>query len=146
MSSEKLALPTIATGVRFWAHVDIAGEDECWLWNGPKRRDGYGRFSYNGKQIQAHRMACWLTTKVYPGKLLVCHKCDNPPCCNPNHLFVGSTRDNVLDAMRKGRWYKDECNCKARLRIRQNEKFARVTLLEADASKLLGYDITGYDN
>lgn len=86
-----------------WRYVDIGAPDECWPWTGGKRRRGYGVFSLNGKSVVAHRLAYELSTGEDPGALIVCHRCDNPPCCNPAHLFLGSYADNVRDMLDKGR-------------------------------------------
>jgi hypothetical protein len=72
-------------------------EDGCWEWLAYRNRDGYGRFRALGTSI-AHR-ASWIIYRGDPGRLLVCHRCDNPPCVNPDHLFLGTAKD----AMRKGR-------------------------------------------
>ena len=96
---------------RFWSKVNKNGED-CWEWIAGSDRDGYGKFWLDGKEIRAHR-AAWL---FYSGSLgecgaFVCHKCDNPKCCNPSHLFIGTYRDNIDDMVSKGRTLKGEkCN------------------------------------
>jgi hypothetical protein len=94
--------------VRFWAKVADMESDGCWEWRGARNQDGYGVVGWkeNGgtRTTTASRIAVELTTgEPIPAGLLVCHECDNPPCCNPNHLFLGTYTDNVRDAMRKGR-------------------------------------------
>lgn len=74
--------------------------DTCWLWNGGKNRTGYGRFSYRGKNIAAHR---FLIAKDIPPGMFACHHCDNPPCVNPAHIFIGTAKDNSDDMRAKGR-------------------------------------------
>lgn len=86
----------------FWLRVDVGTEDECWPWRGSKRRH-YGEFKVAGKRHIAHRLAYELATGIEPGELLVCHRCDNPLCCNPAHLFLGTVADNNRDKVEKGR-------------------------------------------
>lgn len=86
-----------------WKYVDRRGPDECWPWLGARRRRGYGTFCINLRNYVATRFIYELVHGVDPGELLVCHSCDNPPCVNPAHLFLGTDQDNVLDMHRKGR-------------------------------------------
>jgi predicted XRE-type DNA-binding protein len=89
---------------RFWSKVDkSAGPDDCWIWNGNKNKQGYGRVWWNGKLHAAHRVAYELSFGGMPPELDVCHKCDNPSCCNPSHFFLGTNKDNMHDMIRKGR-------------------------------------------
>lgn len=87
---------------RFWARVDVRGAEQCWPWTG-RTRNGYGAFDIGEETVIASRVAVELTRGPIPAGLLVCHRCDNPPCCNPDHLFVGSYSDNMADAIKKGR-------------------------------------------
>lgn len=79
-------------------------EAGCWLWTGPWCDSGYGRVARHGKEItRAHRMFYTVHKGEIPKGLFVCHKCDTPACVNPDHLFLGTARDNVQDMIRKGR-------------------------------------------
>lgn len=87
----------------FWERVNITSN--CWLWIGHlnKKRGGYGYFKSRGKIWRAHRLSYEIHYGSFDKSLDVCHKCDNPPCVNPNHLFLGTAKDNCQDTVRKGR-------------------------------------------
>jgi len=98
---------------RFWQYVDKSGgPNACWLWTRFRDWDGYGKFSHDldGKHVSvaAHRMAYRLTHGNFDPALVVCHRCDNPPCCNPTHLFLGTTQENTADRDAKGRQAKGD--------------------------------------
>jgi len=87
---------------RFWSRVDKRGADECWVWNAARNSAGHG-VAWDGKRTRlAHRFAWFLTFGKWPKRCLL-HKCDNPPCVNPRHMFEGTRRDNMLDMWSKGR-------------------------------------------
>ena len=87
----------------FWAQVKILGPDDCWEWQGGKSRKGYGHARFDDHTVAAHRVAWILTHGPIPESLQVLHKCDNPPCCNPAHLFLGTNADNMADKIAKNR-------------------------------------------
>jgi hypothetical protein len=89
--------------VRFQSKVDRRGPDDCWEWRGSQGTRGYGSFRTDGKTVRAHRMAYELARGPIPDGMMICHHCDNPPCCNPAHLFLGTAGDNVRDMVAKGR-------------------------------------------
>lgn len=88
----------------FWSYVDrSAGPDRCWPWLLKCVPGGYGRIDVARKHYSAHRTAYELATGDDPASLWVLHRCDNRPCCNPNHLFKGTCQDNHDDMVAKGR-------------------------------------------
>ena len=88
---------------RFWAKADIRGAEECWEWNAGRNSRGYGIFYIRkGYGRTATRVAVAFREPIPQGHV-VCHKCDNPPCVNPAHLFLGTQVDNGLDSIAKGR-------------------------------------------
>jgi len=100
----------------FWQNVARGGPDECWLWTRALLQSGHGHAKYEGRHRTAHAIAWELANEasVLPG-ICVCHKCDNPPCCNPAHLFLGTKGDNSRDRHAKGRTLKGEGHPGAKL-------------------------------
>jgi HNH endonuclease len=90
------------TKIRFFSRLDLQ-PNECHVWNGQKNKTGYGLFSINGISRLAHRVAWQFANGPIPLGKLVCHSCDNPPCCNPDHLWIGTAADNTADMWSKGR-------------------------------------------
>ena len=88
----------------FWSKVDKSGgPDACWNWTGSFYPSGYGAVRWNGHTHLSHRLAYALSYGAIPQGMCVCHRCDNPPCCNPTHLWIGTKADNNADKMKKGR-------------------------------------------
>lgn len=91
--------------VRFWSKVAIGSPGECWEWKAARLKSGgYGAFMIDGVTHRANRVAWELSNgQRLPTGMFACHRCDNPPCCNPLHLFAGTPKDNTDDKDRKQR-------------------------------------------
>ncbi len=100
---------------RFWGKVQKAGLDDCWPWTSQFDRYGYGRVYFQGKVRSTHRIAYFLSTGNDPDGFSICHSCDNPACCNPVHLFLGTHQINMTDRNAKGRVASGERNGRAKL-------------------------------
>lgn len=93
-----------AAASRLWAKVAMCVDPcSCWEWNGYRNPQGYGRLSVNRVFIMAHRLSYLLTSGPIPDGMYVCHRCDNPSCVRPSHLFLGTPLDNIIDCRNKGR-------------------------------------------
>jgi len=103
-SGEGIGVIATKAAERFWRKVNsTGGENACWPWTGAKDSCGYGGVSINYKNHGAHRLAFALSLGEIPKGLCVLHRCDNPSCCNPAHLFLGTHYENIMDKMKKGR-------------------------------------------
>ena len=87
--------------LRFWVKVNKT--DTCWIWKSSKNDAGYGHINYRGACSLAHRVSWELTNGAIPSNMCVLHKCDNPSCVNPYHLFLGTQLDNMSDMKEKNR-------------------------------------------
>ncbi|QOK95212.1 HNH endonuclease [Ralstonia pseudosolanacearum] len=96
--------PETPLRIRFLAKFAIGAPGDCWLWTGATHPQGYGLIKRkDGAQLRAHRLAYELAYGVIPVGTFVCHRCDNPRCVRPDHLFLGSHADNMADMVAKGR-------------------------------------------
>lgn len=86
-----------------WNKVAIGELDACWPWLGAVRPNGYGVISVDGRNHSTHRLAFRLAVGPIPDGHLICHTCDNPPCCNPAHLYAGTSSQNQRDAVARER-------------------------------------------
>jgi len=87
---------------RFWNRIEKL-ETGCWEWQAFRNRKGYGQMSLQGRLILAHRFSFYIHNGHLSSELFVMHICDNPPCCNPAHLRLGTNKENMQDAAQKGR-------------------------------------------
>ncbi len=95
---------TAERAAAFW-NLTRKVDGACWVWQGAVGSKGYPMFTYaKGYSLMAHRVAYYLATDIDPCSSLVLHRCDVPLCVNPDHLFLGTQRDNVRDALEKNRW------------------------------------------
>lgn len=107
MSLAKPVLP------RFLAGIQAESGSDCWIWKGCRNWANYGTMRKNGKNAFTHRIAWEIYKGEIPKGLFVLHRCDNPPCCNPEHLFLGTPQDNSRDMTAKGRHhYKLRASCR----------------------------------
>jgi hypothetical protein len=88
---------------RFESKYVRLAKGECWNWLASCSEYGYGQFMFNAKPMGAHRMGWAIHHQKMPGKMDVCHSCDNPQCVNPNHLWLGTRKQNHRDMIKKGR-------------------------------------------
>lgn len=105
---------------RFWLKVDVRGPEECWEWKAAYRNathtHKYGAFWMNGRHHPANKIAWEIANGPMPEGMFACHSCDNPGCCNPRHIFPGTTQENTADKMSKGRHPQGEAVHNARLK------------------------------
>lgn len=136
---------------RFWEKVDKRGPDECWPWLAYTAQ-GYGRINAggdNGKSLLASRVSWVLHNGPIPDGLFVCHKCDNPSCVNPSHLFLGTQRDNMRDCSSKGRargGVRGEQNGNAKLNADQVRAIRMSNLPRREVIARYGISKTQYGN
>ena len=126
---------------RFWCKVVVGRLEDCWLWQAAKKDTGHGRFKLRGQDVGAHRVAL-MSTGVDVERLVVRHKCNSASCCNPSHLRVGSSWDNIQDRIDADRSAKGEGNGRARLTEAQVIGMRKNTRPHYQYAKKYGVDTT----
>lgn len=123
---------------KFWSKVNKT--ETCWIWIGGKSSKGYGRLRIGSKFFSPHR----IVMKCVDSSIDVCHKCDNPSCVNPDHLFIGTRKDNMQDASKKGRLTREKlyANKKERSKVqwaRYYKKHRKKLLEKRKLKRNLGF-------
>lgn len=134
---------------RFWGYVNKDGPDGCWLWTRGKTRAGYGVFHpRHNVNVLTHRLAWMLTNGDIPAGMCICHDCpagDDPACCNPAHVFLGTHKDNMRDGYAKGRFKARDADpvCKGSRHgvSKLNEELVRQIRASYDAGLMNQYEL-----
>ena len=122
-------------GERFWDKVDKSGTNGCWIWRAHCNKGGYGTIDHK----IASRVSWELLNGTIPAGFDVCHHCDNPPCVNPEHLFLGTASDNLKDSVRKGRLdHSGEKNSNVKLTYRLVQEIRNTDLPQRKLATLFG--------
>jgi len=123
---------------RFWSKVDPAPSQCCWEWTACKSSNGYGQFRLNNRDLNAHRVAYTLAKGEIPKGLVVRHTCDNPVCCNPDHLILGTQADNIADMHKRKRnsQRQGEHNGRCKLTAKQAMEVYNSPLPQDEIAKL----------
>jgi len=120
------AVPVIE---KLWRNVDVRSDNECWVWTGKTANFGYGIIQHRrGYALRAHRVSWIIKHGQIPPGMVICHKCDNPPCVNPSHLFLGTKQENTNDMVRKGRMKKPP--------VRFGEQHHRATIPNSEIERI----------
>jgi len=91
---------------RFWKYIDKKSDEECWNWKGSiMKRGNYGQLRHNLKTLKAHRLSYEINIGEIPEGKMICHSCGNSKCCNPSHLYAGTSQDNWFDSVKHSTAY-----------------------------------------
>ena len=123
---------------RFYRFVAKSDPSDCWIWNGQIKKNGYGRFSYQGTPIPAHRASYRISKGDIPEGLVIRHTCDVKRCVNPNHLIVGTPADNARDAVERGLYPRGEDQPRSKLTLRQVVEIRNIALERNESHASIG--------
>lgn len=112
--------------LKFWKRIQTNTQVDCWLWSGCTDKRGYGVVKFLGFTRHAHSVAYELKYNILTRGINVLHRCDNPPCCNPDHLFLGTHADNMADKVAKNRHSHGETHGMAKLTALQVKSIRRL--------------------
>lgn len=129
----------------FWDQFAVTDDDECWVWKGLLDRRGYGRIYWNGSMCAAHRVAFNLAYHAIPEGVVIRHTCDNPPCCNPKHLAMGTQADNMRDMVHKNRSCRGESASWSKLTedaVRSIRKRYKEGVMQKDLAEEYGVTVS----
>jgi len=129
----------VSSEARFWKSVEKT--NYCWIWIKQKNRRGYGKFSLKNKTIAAHKYSYELVKGAVPDGLYVCHKCNNPSCVNPDHLYAGTNSQNTLDSVVSGTHRTAKLNFEMAQQIRKIYAGGGVTQKQIGEKYGVGGDI-----
>lgn len=125
---------------RFWSRVDRSGT--CWLWKGSTANDGYGSVTWNGRLYRCSHVAIFLTHGQWPARFVL-HKCDNPPCVNPEHLYEGGHVENSQDKVSRGRQSRGEKHGNSKLtemQVVEIKKLIAARATQTEIARRFGVD------
>ena len=128
---------------RFNKYIQKGKQDECILWTGGRFYNGYGQFRLGKKKIKAHRFSFVIHKGPIPEGMLVCHRCDNPICVNPDHLWLGTSKQNSEDRDKKGRMGDCGACCKKTTGMFKGVKNPAAKITQADADSIRKKYTTG---
>lgn len=124
--------------------VHRSAADGCWTYTGFRDAKGYGKVGWRRRVVSAHRLAWELTHGPIPNGLWACHRCDNPSCVRPDHIFLGTPQDNTLDSVRKNRWHRPQSeNNSLKRNPPRGEKNVKAKLTEAQVREIRAHHSAG---